>query len=172
MTTDAVDRSGDVISPDGVQYKLPIVLLFNHDHSKPIGSVTAVQKMGKGLMATAVLAAPGISPDADTCWGLIQAGVLKGLSIGFRPLDVDSLDTGIAYTGIECYELSVVAVPCNPQATIIAFDTEAKSVPGAAKAAKSGIPADAKVTHNFTRDLAARPRLTKSDLYRKYPEPK
>lgn len=81
----------------------------------------------KGLLAKATLVPPGVSEDADKAWGLIQAGALRGLSIGFRPLDASKGKTGINYDQAEIFELSVVTVPCNAACYIIAHNTNAKA---------------------------------------------
>ncbi|NRO99508.1 hypothetical protein GWC77_26920 [Paraburkholderia sp. NMBU_R16] len=138
-TTNAVDRSGDVIDPLGAKFKTPFPLLLQHDHSTPIGTVTRVQRMSHGLLATAELVPPGVSEEADKAWGLIQAGALRGLSIGFRPLELSEGKTGINYDASEIYELSVVTVPCNADCYVIAHNTEAKAVRKRATEKPSGM---------------------------------
>jgi HK97 family phage prohead protease len=115
------------MSPEGAQYKTPFPLLLQHDHTKPIGEVTTLQQVGKHLIAGATLVPPGVSPDADYAWSMIKSGGLKGLSIGFHPIAGKPSSTGIDYSAFEIIELSVVTIPCNPQAKILTA-ADAKSV--------------------------------------------
>lgn len=38
-TTPTTNRMGDIVRPEGAEYRLPLVLLAHHDHSRPVGSV-------------------------------------------------------------------------------------------------------------------------------------
>jgi len=50
----------------------------------------------------------------DTAWGEIELGIVRAVSIGFRPLKYAFNDNGgVEYQEIEVYELSPVSVPCN-----------------------------------------------------------
>src|SRR5690606_19653006 len=48
-TTPEVDRVGDIVEPDGAEFKLPVPLLWQHNHDKPIGHVTAARVTRKGI---------------------------------------------------------------------------------------------------------------------------
>ena len=118
-TTDK-DRSGDVISAQawakGVDYyrKNP-VLLYQHDHSKPIGRVDKIIVDKKGLYVEA-----SVSQAAETLHGvktLINDGALKSFSVGFviKNGHYDKNKDTTVITDVELHEISVVSVPCNQE---------------------------------------------------------
>ena len=62
----------------------------------------------------------GMSARADQYCSLAKAGVLSAVSVGFRAIDVKPLgDGGLLYSKWELLELSLVAVPCDPDALVI-----------------------------------------------------
>lgn len=57
--------------------------------------------------------------DADNAWKMIQAGLVTALSIGFRPIERKRNSSGgITFTRIDLFELSVVTIPMNADATL------------------------------------------------------
>ena len=90
-TTDK-DRSGDVIPATawakGVDnYRKNPVLLYQHDHAKPIGRVDNITVDKKGIYVEAA-----VSQAAEKLHGvqtLIEDGALKSFSVGFRVKDGD-----------------------------------------------------------------------------------
>lgn len=116
-STASVDRVGDVVRPLGCTWKLPIVLLRDHDHGRPVGKLDTVHLAADGVRITASLA-QGL-PDADATWSLIQQKVLQSFSIGFKGIESKPLPTGgVEWLKWEMLELSVVSVPANPDAII------------------------------------------------------
>lgn len=131
-TTPAVDRVGDVINPLGASFKNPLPLLHGHRHDSPIGTVTFGKPTAKGIEFDAeipVIDEPGPLKDRlDTAWGEIQHGLVRAVSIGFRPIKYAFKDDGgIDFQEVEIFELSSVAIPALPQAVI----TQVKSLQGA-----------------------------------------
>lgn len=125
-TTPAPDRVQDTIDPMGATFKNPLVLLHQHRHDAPIGSVKFDKPTAKGIQFTAeipVIDEPGPLKDrVDTAWGEIKAGIVRAVSIGFRPLKCAYReDGGIDFQEVEIYELSTVSVPANAQAVISAI---------------------------------------------------
>ena len=125
-TTPAPDRVQDTIDPMGATFKNPLVLLHQHRHDSPIGSVKFDKPTAKGIQFTAeipVIDEPGPLKDrVDTAWGEIKAGIVRAVSIGFRPLKYAYReDGGIDFQEVEIYELSTVSVPANAQAVISAI---------------------------------------------------
>ena len=120
-SSDVIDRQGESIKQDGwdlKNYKQNPILLWMHDHTKPLGKATRVWLDKTGT--TPVLKFKGVISDA-TEWGkaakqLIEEGILNSFSVGFRAMDVD--DNNI--TKAELYEISLVTVPANPEARILA----------------------------------------------------
>jgi HK97 family phage prohead protease len=131
-TTPAVDRVGDTINSLGASFQNPLVLLHQHDHDKPIGRVTFKKPTAKGIEFEAEI--PLIEEDGplrdrvETAWGEIRYGLVRGVSIGFRPIKYAFKDDGgIDFQEIEIYELSTVSVPALPAAIITAIKSADKS---------------------------------------------
>jgi HK97 family phage prohead protease len=122
-TTPSTDRVGDTINPMGASFQNPIVLLHQHKHDKPIGRVMLKKPTAKGIEFEAEIpnvADPGEFKDrVDLAWDEIRHGVVRAVSIGFRPIKYAyKEDGGIDFQEIEIYELSTVSVPALPQAII------------------------------------------------------
>jgi HK97 family phage prohead protease len=123
-TTPATDRVGDTINPMGVRFKNPLVLLHQHNHNKPIGRADFKRPTAKGIEFDAEI--PVVDEDTgelksrvDTAWGEVKHGLIRAVSVGFRPLKWAYRDDGgIDFEEIECFELSIVSVPALPEAVI------------------------------------------------------
>ncbi len=144
-TTNAVDRAGDIVEPEGAEFDLidrPIPLLLDHKHSEIIGEIEAAEVTPRGIKFRArvfKIDVPGLAKDyLDKAWHMLKAGARKFVSIGFRALDWENLPGGAArYTKWEWLELSCCAVPMNPQAKI----TGAKRAPRQSRPVKVAKPA-------------------------------
>lgn len=122
-TTPTPDRYGDIVMPEGAKFQLPIPLLWQHDHQSPIGEVTSAKVTADGIEIKAKLVkadAPSqLAARLEEAWQSIRLGLVRGLSIGFRPIEYAYIDEGgIRFTAWEWYELSVVTVPANAEGTI------------------------------------------------------
>jgi HK97 family phage major capsid protein/HK97 family phage prohead protease len=123
-STPEPDRMGDVVEPLGVTFANPLPLLLYHDSKKPVGSVTFQAPTAAGLAFTATLpivTEPGTVRDRiEEAWTSIKAGLLAGVSIGFRSLQnvVNQKTGGLRFLKTEILELSLVAIPANAGATI------------------------------------------------------
>lgn len=123
-STPEVDRTGDVVEPLGVKYKNPLVLLWQHDHEKPIGTVVFDKPTAKGVTFTATIAtvheAGTLKDRVDEAWQSVKAGLIRAVSIGFRALDFEPIagTYGLRYKETEVYELSLVSVPACAGAVI------------------------------------------------------
>ena len=111
------DRVGDRVFPKGMDLanfeKNPIVL-FNHEHESPIGTAR-VWVEGEKLLMEPVFS--DASETARETAALVRQGVLKAVSIGFMPLEVEPNDSGgFDITKSELLEVSIVSVPMNPEA--------------------------------------------------------
>src|SRR4249920_2631829 len=89
-STPTPDRRGDVLEPLGATFKNPLPLLLHHDRERPVGRVT-LAATARGITFEASLpdiADPGLVRDrVDDAWHSIKAGLITGVSIGFRPID-------------------------------------------------------------------------------------
>lgn len=122
-TSPEPDRVLDIIEPLGCKYRNPVVLLRAHDHLMPIGDVHFDRPTKSGIAFRARIPAipePGPLKDrVDMAWGEIKHGLIKAVSVGFRPLETEVLPTGgIRFVKSEIFELSTVAVPAQALATI------------------------------------------------------
>lgn len=142
-TVPAPDRVGDVVEPLGVKFKNPLVLLWQHDHEKPIGTVDFGTPTAKGVPFTATIATveePGTLKDrVDEAWQSVKAGLIRAVSIGFRSLDAEPMKGtyGIRYKSTEVYELSLVSVPANAGAV---FNVKAYDIGAPAASGKKDLP--------------------------------
>jgi len=118
-STPSPDRVDDVVVSTGVQFKLPIPLLWQHNSGDPIGHVVEATVKEDGIEIVAEVAR-GVTDDIDKYWKLIKAGLVRGLSIGFRGLDAEMIDDtwGIRFNTWEWLELSAVTIPANSEASI------------------------------------------------------
>ncbi|APA84334.2 HK97 family phage prohead protease [Paraburkholderia sprentiae WSM5005] len=122
-STPTPDRYGDVIEPLGVKFVTPLPLLVGHDHTRSVGSVVlgAASKLGvhfKAVIAKIEQDGP-LKSLCDDAWASVKAGLLRSVSIGFRPLESEPMQGGgVRFTKWEWLELSLCAVPAQPEATI------------------------------------------------------
>ncbi|MFM2472383.1 HK97 family phage prohead protease [Burkholderia cenocepacia] len=131
-TTPSLDRVKDSVKPEGMRYAKEIPLLLNHDHSKPVGTVSLGKATTKGIPFRAQIAKVEddgeVKKRTDEAWHSVKAQLIKGVSIGFRPEDYEPNKAGgLDFTKAEIYELSLVAIPCNPDAVITAFKSLAEA---------------------------------------------
>lgn len=125
-TTPTPDRLGDIVEPDGAEFKLPIPLLSQHDSSKPIGQVTKAKVTKTGIEITAKLVKPyegapqSWADRLDEAWADIKSGLVRGLSIGFKPTESSRIEGTWSYrfTKWLWLELSAVTIPANMDASI------------------------------------------------------
>jgi hypothetical protein len=105
-TTPTPDRMGDVVKPEGAEFKLPLPLLWQHDSHQPIGHVTSAKVTKSGIKIVATIAR-GVSEEIDRAWTLIKSGLVRGLSIGFRGIDVEPIPNswGVIFNKWEWLEL-------------------------------------------------------------------
>lgn len=123
-----VDRYGDIVDPTGWvlnNFKKNPIALFGHSSSFPIGTWSNVRVEGKKLIAKLNFATKGTSARIDELISLVEQGILRAVSVGFRPLESEPIDKekpygGQRYTKQELLETSLVSVPANPAAVALA----------------------------------------------------
>lgn len=127
-STPTPDRVKDVMVPDGcdlTNYRKNPIVLADHNPSQPIGTADVEIRNGQ-VEATITFAPEGASRKADEYCALAKAGVLNTVSVGFMPMSAQPIKGGgFSIDKWELMELSLVAVPCNPDAIVTqrAFDT-------------------------------------------------
>lgn len=115
------DRAGDSISADAwtkgglKNFEKNPIILFNHDYDRPIGRATGLRVTERGLELEAKISK---SAPANVC-ELVKEGILGAFSVGFRVKDADYIKEtdGLLIKDAELFEVSVVSVPCNQEAT-------------------------------------------------------
>jgi HK97 family phage prohead protease len=118
-SSEVEDRQGEVVVQSGwdlKNFKKNPILLYMHDHTKPIGKATRVwldkatnKLMFKGFISEATEELRGYKQ-------LMADGILNSFSVGFRPTEMD----GNQITKSELFEISLVSVPANPEARLLA----------------------------------------------------
>jgi HK97 family phage prohead protease len=126
-STASADRVGDVIVQDGIdltQYRKNPVVLWGHDHDRPIARCVDIAVAGGRLLATAQFPPAGADQDSDRVYGKIRAGIVNSVSVGFIPKEFEPVNrrdpaSGYRFTKSELLEFSFVAVPMNADAVVI-----------------------------------------------------
>jgi HK97 family phage prohead protease/HK97 family phage major capsid protein len=123
------DRFGDTIAVEGWQlehFNRNPIALFSHDPKFIVGRWKNLRVESKGLRGTLELAPEGTSERIDEIRRLVQAGILKAVSVGFKPRkreklndDSDGFFGPFKYLEQELVETSLVAVPANPNALAV-----------------------------------------------------
>jgi HK97 family phage prohead protease len=120
-STDSKDRHGEVIQQEGwdlKEFKKNPVILASHDsQSFPIGKATNIKVSNGKLIFTAVFSEA--TQMAREAYQLVKEGILNCFSVGFIPKARDEKDESII-TNAELLEISLVAIPANSEAVVIA----------------------------------------------------
>jgi HK97 family phage major capsid protein/HK97 family phage prohead protease len=126
LSDDSVDRMGDIVEQDGwelANFKRNPIALFGHSSNFPIGTWQDVEINGSQLRGRLELM-PAVSERLREIHAAITAGVLRAVSVGFRPIDMEPLEDskmgGLRFTKQELVECSLVSVPANPNALSVA----------------------------------------------------
>jgi HK97 family phage major capsid protein/HK97 family phage prohead protease len=127
MSDATVDRMGDVIDPQGWvlrNFKANPMALFNHDSDMPIGEWTNVRVEGGKLIGELVFGPEGACPVTDKMRSFVAAGMMRAVSVGFRPLVAEPIEGskvgGVRFKAAELMECSLVSIPANPNALAVA----------------------------------------------------
>lgn len=126
-STPTVDRMGDIVEPMGAQFKTPMPLLLYHNHTLPVGQVDFAKPNKKGIPFKAslpnVIEAGTVQDRVNEAWHSVKYGLLACVSIGFRAFEdgYERIQTGYKFNVWEWLELTLCAVPANPDAVINGF---------------------------------------------------
>lgn len=130
ISTPVIDRAADIVRQDGWDldaFRRNPVVLWQHDQDGlPVGKVTTIGLVGGNLSADVEFVpadVPVIGEKAEAILRLIDAGFLSATSVGFGVVDYEVVDRadgrrGVDFVRQELRELSIVTVPCNPEALI------------------------------------------------------
>lgn len=124
-STPEPDRMGDVVEPMGAKFKLPMPLLWQHDHEEPVGWVEFAKPTKTGIPFKARFAPTADLPEGrlkerlEDAWQQVKIGLVRAVSIGFRALEYARMENGgLHFLSWEWLELSAVTIPAQAQATI------------------------------------------------------
>lgn len=124
-STEAMDRQGESIKQDGWDLKNfkqnPAILASHNYFDFPIGKATGIKVVDGKLLFKAVFSQS--TQKAIEAYQLIKEGILNTFSVGFIAREFDAKDNNII-TKAELLEISVVSVPANPQAVVLAKGLE------------------------------------------------
>lgn len=128
---DARDRGGDVVRRGAFAGARAgaVPLLWQHDPARPIGRIERLEEDARGLRIVAQLATGG--RQAAEAAALLRAGALSGLSFGYRVRSSEPGPPGRAgrptrvLTQLELVEISLVTLPMQPGARVIAIAQDA-----------------------------------------------
>jgi HK97 family phage prohead protease len=120
-STENPDRDGEVIVQSGWDLtnflNNPVILAHHNYHNFPIGQATKIAVENGKLMFTVLFTKA--TEEARQAYQLIQEGVLRTFSVGYIPREYDPKDQNRTLRA-ELLEISVVAVPANPEAVVYA----------------------------------------------------
>jgi HK97 family phage prohead protease len=127
-STPTPDRVGDVVEPMGAKYALPLPMLWQHKQDKPIGEIydvrltkSGIEVKGRVFKATQ---SRTLMDRLDEAWESMKLGLVKGLSIGFSPIEAKPIkgkSFGLRFMKWDWHELSAVTIPANTEASIQAI---------------------------------------------------
>lgn len=128
MSTAALARDGHVLVPGGARlenFRANPIVLWHHNPDIPIGNVEDIAIEGDRIRARVRFAPLGISEAADRYRGLVKAGVVRAVSVGFDPIEGKPINPskpkgGQRFTQWELWELSFCSVPVDPGALVTA----------------------------------------------------
>ena len=139
LTTDSVDRDGEMLIPQGMnskEYEQNPVLFYNHDYANPIGTVSNIKRGERDVLGTLKFAQrpEGYQGDffPEFVEALVKQGIIKGVSVGFVPEngasrmatkgDMSKYGGGIkrVYNKWKLLEVSIAPLPANQDALISA----------------------------------------------------
>lgn len=126
------DRIGDVIEKGAFAgVKLPIPMLFGHDQNDPVGIWDGAEEKADGLHLSGRLLVDDL-PRAREVRALVQAGAVRGISIGFvNAKAMPRRPRGRVISSLDLLEASLVTLPMHPGARV----TSAKDAVGALRIA-------------------------------------
>jgi HK97 family phage prohead protease len=131
LSDETPDRMGDIIMADGwdlTSFSKNPIALFSHRGDFPLGTWDNLRIDRRRLVGELKLAPKGTSDRIDEMTRLIDAGILRATSVGFRPIEKKPRKVNDQYVGVvgdiyvkqELVETSLVAIPANPNALAIA----------------------------------------------------
>ena len=127
LSDETPDRMDDIILSNGWElenFNKNPVALFQHKSDFVIGKWRDLRVENKSLRGHLELAKEGTSERINEIRSLVEQGILRAVSVGFRPIAsqprAESKSNGLSFTRSELVETSLVSVPANPNALAVA----------------------------------------------------
>lgn len=142
-STNSLDRHGEVVDNNGWEikaYKKNPVILWAHDHNEPaigVSKKTWVEGAGKKAKLMIQPLLHDVTEKARAIKQLVEMGIINSLSVGFKPLESPD---GVTFTKNELLEVSMVNVPANADAMMMAYKGLKKADIGDGTIEELGIP--------------------------------
>lgn len=141
ITTDSIDRDGEVLVPQGMnskEFENNPVLFWNHDYSQPVGNVTNLKRGDRDVFGTLNFAkrTEGVKGEffPEVAESLVRQGIVKGVSVGFVPEGNGSRNASTKdrkkygdgckriFNRWKLLEVSIAPLPANQDALVQAVD--------------------------------------------------
>ena len=141
ITTESMDRDGEVVISQGMnstEFELNPIVFYNHDYDQPIGKISELRRGDGKIDATINFAQRPEGFEGsyfpEFVESLVDQGIVKGISIGFAPLeggvrraskeDNERYGQGVrqVYSKWKLMEVSVAPLPANPTALVSAVN--------------------------------------------------
>lgn len=120
-STEATDRDGEVIKQSGWDLtnfnRNPVLMLMHNYQEFPVGKITSIKVADGKLTFTALFTEA--TQKAIEAYTLVKEGILSAFSVGFIPREYDPKNNSVI-TKAELLEISLVPVPANPEAVVMA----------------------------------------------------
>lgn len=155
------DSGGDIVQKGAFKSSLAqkeakrFKLLYEHDTLAPVGYWTDLQEDEKGLLGTGQLMVDDLAK-AREVHALMKAGVLDGLSIGYRVRKssyADRTNQVRVLEDIDLMEISVVMFPMNSEAVISAVKSDPPIDPADVREFEKWLMQDAGLTRSKARQI-------------------
>ncbi len=144
-STNEIARDGWVVEPANLKtanFLRSSAVCFNHDYEHPVATPvsTALIDNGDKLEISVRWPPPGTSPKSDEVRRLVKAEVIRAVSIGFIPLEMEPLNPKEPWGGqrvlaADLLEVSFVAVPADTGAVVTQRSPETNMTQRAAESA-------------------------------------
>jgi hypothetical protein len=128
-STIEADLMEDIVVPEGAEFKLPLPLLYGHDSGQPIGWVRAARVKKDRIEVDCEVAdvdeadSPELKKELAKRWTQLKSGLVRGLSIGFNPIETAQIDGswGLKFLKWKWLELSAVVIAANQGSGVLSI---------------------------------------------------
>jgi hypothetical protein len=142
-STIETDLMDDIVVPEGAEFRLPLPLLYGHDSDQPIGWVRAARVKKDRIEVDCEVAdideadSPELKAEINKRWTQLKTGLVRGLSIGFNPIETAQIDGswGLKFIRWKWLELSACVIACNEPSGIVSIKQIRKSFSDSTSAA-------------------------------------